>query len=175
MKVTNFYKLIKMDFIFLAWLFALAVTLHNLEEALLLPAWSQKAGRWHHPVGAREFRFAVGVLTILVYIAAGLTAVYGKESFGAYLLSGYALAMLLNVLFPHVIATVAMRRYAPGTLTALLLNLPVTILLLHQGLQDGYIHPQRFAWTGPLVVVGIIVSIPVLFALGRRLSGPGRP
>lgn len=160
-----------MDFVISAWLFALVITVHNLEEALLLPAWSQKAGRWHHPVGAREFRFAVSVLTILAYLAAGLTAVYGKESFGAYLLSGYALAMLLNVFFPHVIATAAMRRYAPGTLTALLLNLPVSLFLLYRGFQDGYIHYQRFVWLGPLVVLGIIVLIPLLFALGRRLPG----
>lgn len=159
-----------MDFIFFAWLFALAVTVHNLEEALLLPAWSQKAGKWHHPVGAAEFRFAVVVLTLLAYTAAALAAVYGRESAGAYFLSGYALAMLLNVLFPHVIATVFMRRYAPGTLTALLLNLPVTILLLRQGLQEGYIQLQKFTWAGPLVVLGLLAAIPVLFALGKRLS-----
>lgn len=158
-----------MNFILLAWLFALAITLHNLEEALLLPAWSQRAGRWHHPLGAGEFRFTVVVLTVFAYIAAWLAVIHGKESMGAYLLAGYALTMLLNVLFPHVVATVVMRRYAPGTLTALLLNLPVTLLLLHRGFQDGYIHSQRFMWVGPLVVVGIMVSIPVLFALGRRL------
>jgi hypothetical protein len=159
-----------MNFILLALLFALAITLHNIEEAILLPAWSKMAGKWHHPVGAREFRFAVIVLTVLAYVAAGLAMVYGKESMGTYLLTGYALAMLLNVFFPHVIATLVMRRYAPGTLTALLLNLPVSLLLLHRGFQDGYIHSQRFVWAGPLVVVGIMVSIPLLFALGRRLQ-----
>lgn len=164
-----------MDFVLLAWLFVLVITLHNLEEALLLPAWSQTAGKWHHPVGAREFRFAVIVLTVLAYVLAGLAAVHGKESVWAYLLAGYALAMLLNVLFPHVIATVVMRRYAPGTLTALLLNLPVTLLLLRQGLQEGYVHFQRFAWTGPLVVAGILAAIPVLFAIGRCLPGVNKP
>ena len=40
----------QMDFILIAWLFALVVTLHNLEEAIWLPDWSQTAGRWHSPV-----------------------------------------------------------------------------------------------------------------------------
>lgn len=156
-----------MDFVLLSGLFALTVTLHNLEEALLLPRWSRSAGRWHHPVGAREFRFAVAVLTVFAYVTVYLAAVGGKESVGAYLLAGYALAMLLNVLFPHVLATLAMRRYAPGTVTALLLNLPTTVLLLHQELQEGYVHAHRLAWVGPFVVAGILAAIPVLFAIGR--------
>lgn len=163
-----------MDFIFFAWFFALAVTVHNIEEALLLPTWSQKAGKWHHPVGVQEFRFAVVVLTLLAYTAVLLAVVHGKESVGAYLLSGYALAMLLNVLFPHVIATAVMRRYAPGTFTGLLLNLPVTVLLLRQALQEGYIQLNNFVWAGPLVVIGLLLAIPALFLIGRRLPGSKR-
>lgn len=160
-----------MDFIVLAWLFALVITLHNIEEAVLLPTWSKTAGKWHHPVGALEFRFAVIVLTVLAYVVVWLATASGKESVGAYLLAGYALAMLLNVFFPHVIATAVMRRYAPGTFTALLLNLPVTLLLLQKGLQNGYVHIQRLVWVGPLMIVGILAAIPVLFAIGRRLPG----
>jgi hypothetical protein len=95
----------KMNFPILSGLFAVAMTLHNLEEALWLPKWSQSAGRWHHPVGAREFRFAVGVLTVLAYVGAYLSAVGGKETVGAYFIAGYALAMLMNVLLPHLLVT----------------------------------------------------------------------
>jgi hypothetical protein len=161
-----------MDFILLVWLFALAVTVHNVEEAILLPAWSQTAGRWHHPVGPREFRFTVSVLTVAAYVAVLMVVIQGKESVGAYFVSGYALAMLLNVLLPHVIATIVLRRYAPGTLTALLLNLPITFLLLRQGLHEEYIQLNKFVWAGPMVVVMILAAIPVLFALGKRLPVP---
>jgi len=78
-----------------------AVAAHNLEEAIWLPKWSQSAGKWHPKVSAVEFRFAVAVLTILAAIAAILANLQGKGSIGAYLVSGYALAMLLNVIFPH--------------------------------------------------------------------------
>ena len=57
----------------------------------------------------------------------------------AYALAGYALAMLLNVFVPHVLATLALRQYAPGTATALLFNLPVCGALLYVGIKDGYI------------------------------------
>lgn len=159
-----------MRFELLSWLFALAVTVHNLEEAVLLPAWSQAAGRWQRPVGAEEFRFAVAVLTVLAYAAAYLATVGGRESTGAYLVAGYALAMLVNAFFPHLLATLATQRYAPGAGTALLLNLPVTGLLLWRAFEEGYVRPARFVWAGPLVVLLILAAIPVLFAVGRRLS-----
>jgi len=159
-----------MSFPLLSWLFAGAITLHNLEEALWLPRWSQSAGHWHHPVGVREFRFAVGVLTALAYIAACLSVVGGKESVGAYFIAGYALAMLMNVFFPHLLATLIMRRYAPGMATALLLNLPVTVLLLYQGVQQSYIRLSTFMWAGPLVVAAILGTIPLSFAIGRAIG-----
>jgi Protein of unknown function with HXXEE motif len=158
-----------MNFILLSWLFALAVTLHNAEEGWLLPAWSRSAGHWHQPVGTGEFRFAVGILTVLAYFAAGLSASSGKKSVGTYLLAGYALAMLLNVVFPHVLATIALRRYAPGTATAVLLNLPLTVLLLSTAIQAGYIQLAQFLWVGPLVTGGLLGALPLLFALGRWL------
>ena|SRR5262245_17568891 len=158
-----------MTFYALTWLFVLAITVHNLEEALWLPAWMQTVGRWTYQVGAREFRFALAVLTALAAAFALAANIGGRESIGAYLVCGYALAMLLNVVFPHLLASVALRRYAPGTLTALLLNLPACALLLRGAIGQGYVDEQVFLWAGPLVVLAIAGSIPLLFAIGRRL------
>jgi hypothetical protein len=156
-----------MTFAILTWVFVLAVAVHNLEEALLLPAWSQQAGRWHHPVGAREFRFAVAILSLAACATAILANTGGKASLGAYLISGYALAMLLNVAVPHVLATVMLRQYAPGTLTAVLLTLPASALLLEHALREGYVRASVFLWAGPVIVLSIAASIPLLFAIGR--------
>jgi uncharacterized protein with HXXEE motif len=156
-------------FIIFAWLFAAAVALHNLEEAVWLPAWSNQAVGWLRPVGVGEFRFAVVVLSILAFAAALLATVQGQESFGAYLLAGYALAMLLNVAFPHLLATIVMRRYMPGTGTALVLNLPVSATLLNEALQERYITATTFAWTGPAIVLALVASIPLLFHIGRTI------
>jgi hypothetical protein len=158
-----------MNFGSLSWFFAAAVTIHNLEEALFLPRWSQKAGRWHPPVGAGEFRFAVVILTILAFIAAYWSASGPKGGIGAYLVSGYALAMLLNVMFPHLAATLVMRRYVPGTATAVLLILPVTSLLLYQAFHQGFVAFSRFVYVGPGIVVCVMLSIPVLFMVGRKI------
>lgn len=157
-----------------AILFAIAVTIHNLEEAIWLPNWSQNAGRWHKPVDAGTFRFAVTVLTFLAYCTVMAAIVGGKQSIGAYLLAGYALAMCLNVFLPHLAATFLLRKYAPGIVSALLLNLPITILHLKLSVEQEYIRLERFYVVGPVVVVGILLSIPVLFAVGGRLFNPER-
>jgi hypothetical protein len=158
-----------MTFFTRTWLFVLAVALHNLEEALLLPAWSQKAGPWHYPVGAQEFSFAVIVLTAAAAATTVAANLGGKGSAGAYLVCGYALAMLLNVLFPHLLATLVLRQYAPGTATAILLNLPACVLLLVHALREHYVEARTFLWAGPLTVLAIVTAIPLLFAIGQRL------
>lgn len=152
------------------WLFPLVITVHNLEEAVWLPAWSQRAGRWHRPVEPFAFRFAVAVLTVLAYAATVWSAVGGPESIGAYLLSGYALAMLLNVFLPHLLATVALHSYMPGLATALVFNLPVTAGLLQAAFVEGYVKLPMFVYYAVPVCLGLVASIPVLFAVGRKIK-----
>ena len=153
----------------LVWLFAISITIHNLEEAIWLPKWSESAGRWHHPVKSKVFRFAVLVLTLVAYIFAILASFGGKASIGAYLITGYALAMLINVVFPHFVATIALKRYAPGLATALFLNLPITASLLYYSVINEYVDLNTFLYVGPIVSLGILFSIPVLFAIGNQL------
>ncbi|GAB3784153.1 HXXEE domain-containing protein [Dyella agri] len=148
----------------LGWLFALGVVAHNAEEAWLLPGWSKRPARWR--VNPRMFHLGALVLSLLAMLAAWLAEVGGRHSFGAYLLAGYALAMVLNVLAPHLVACLVARSYAPGTATALLLNLPLGGWLIHRSLVDRTIEPAVFAWSGPLVVLGLLAFIPVLFVLG---------
>ncbi len=153
----------------LGWLFAFAATLHNAEEALLLPKWSTHTNRWQVPVGAFEFRFAVAVLTLLAYGITYLSSIRSPQSIAAYALAGYALAMLLNVFVPHILATITLRQYAPGTATAVLFNLPVCSMLLYVGFQDRYIDTDKFVLYGPTCVALILASIPMLFLIGRAL------
>lgn len=158
-----------MSFSVLGVVFAAAVTAHNLEEAVLFPAWLLSAGRWYPRVGGREFRFAAIILTLAAYVVVGLSA--ASVPFGDDLLCGYALAMLLNVFVPHSLGTLALRRYIPGTLTAITLVLPSSALLLRVAFLEHRIDLARFVWLGPTVVGMLLLSIPLLFALGRVLLG----
>lgn len=154
----------------IGWLFTLGVLAHNTEEALYLPAWSVRAGRWHAPVGKAEFRFAVVALSVVLIIIVAAASVAEARSVAAYLMAGYVLAMVLNVLMPHMLATIFMRRYMPGIATALLLNLPLGIWYLSRALSERNIELSVFAWSGPLTVLVGVAAIPVLFSLSRKFK-----
>lgn len=151
----------------LAWLFTCGALLHNLEESLWLPRWSAHATRWYRPVPVSVFRIAASMLS-LIFVAVTLAATLSPpRGVAAYLMAGYALAMALNALFPHLLATIAQHRTMPGTATGVLLNLPLGVFYLHRALAEQAIEWHVFRWAGPLVVVGFLALMPLLFALAR--------
>lgn len=85
-------------------------------------------------------------------------------------MAGYVLAMLLNVIVPHVFVSVLQHRYMPGTTTALLLNLPLGLLYVHRALETEFIELRTYFWAGPAVVFALLLLMPALFALGRRFA-----
>ncbi|MBN2283175.1 MAG: HXXEE domain-containing protein [Deltaproteobacteria bacterium] len=155
------------------WLFPIALTFHNLEEWIWLPGWSRKAGKFHGAVGEFEFRFAVTVLTVAAYVITALSISDHEGSVSDYLFAGYCAAMLINVIMPHLVATLVMRSYAPGLITGALFIAPVTICLLWRLLSTGTVTAvPLIIWSGGFIVM-IVGIIPVLFALGRKLRSMG--
>ena len=111
--------------------FLLSFTLHNIEEALWLPKWSQYAKKFHPPVAKNEFHFAVLMVTLIGYVLTFLFLATGNTNeIVKYLYLGFLLMMAFNSIFPHLIATIALRKYAPGTFTGLLLNLPIGLYIV---------------------------------------------
>lgn len=154
----------------LGWLFALGVAVHNAEEAWLLPTWSRRPRRWLAGASPRSFRFAALMLSVAVLAAAWMACAGGPRSVGAYLIAGCALAMVLNVVIPHAAASLMLRTYAPGTATAVLLNLPLGSWLIYRSLTEGYVAPFVFVLSGPATVLAIMASIPLLLAAGNKLG-----
>ena len=154
----------------LASLFTLGALLHNLEEALYLPAWSKHAGRWYRPVAAPVFRVAAAALSVVFVLIILFGMLSRAGSVGAYLMAGYVLAMLFNVMLPHVLVSVFQRKYMSGTATALLLNLPLGLLYLYEALDARFIEMSTLFWAGPTVAIGLLLMMPLLFALGRRFQ-----
>lgn len=47
--------------------------------------------------------------------------------------------MLLNVLLPHIPATLVFREYTPGVVTAVLINFPVMSILLFKAVREQWV------------------------------------
>ena len=151
------------------WLFPVAFAIHNIEEALWLPAFSKSAGKFHKPVNSFEFVFAVIVLTLLSIIITFLFYQNGKQSITCYLYFAFNFGMLLNVLHPHLTATVVLKKYCPGLITGILFLIPATTYILIYGYQNQYfLFPEFWIITIPFAVL-VVSSIPVLFKAGRYL------
>lgn len=150
------------------WLFPVAVLAHNVEEAIWLPGWSAtKAGRWHKPVGAFEFRLAVTVLTLLAFFLAVMAHLKGVESIWTYLLAAYALGQGVNVFLPHLAAVFATRSYSPGLATGVVLVWPASFSLLYESLMEGGLEWYQFVIVTVLFVPAVLALIPILFRLGK--------
>jgi len=112
-------------------LFLLGFSLHNIEEALWLPAWSKHARKYHKEVSPNEFRFAVIIVTAIGYLLTFQYFVFGGDYAAAkYIYLGFILVMVVNVFFPHLIATIVLKKYAPGLITGLMLNAPLGVYIL---------------------------------------------
>lgn len=150
-------------------IFLLAFTLHNLEEGIWLPRWSQHAGKYYSPVSEHEFHFALIVITSVGYFITFLFLLYGEniEAF-KYIFLGFVLMMSMNSIFPHLLATIALKRYAPGTLTGVLLNLPIGMAILINSLETG-MQLHLIIISGISIAVFSIVTLRPLFKLGNKL------
>ena len=157
----------KLSFRTCALLFVAAITMHNIEEALFLPSWSNPVGI---KVSSSEFTFAVVFLTALAYLSSYFSIRSGKKELWTYFFTGYALAMFLNVFFPHVLISILMQEYAPGTGTAVLMVLPTAPLVLYKSIQGGFVDRRKFYVIGPIVVLIMAASVPLLFAMWRAFG-----
>lgn len=111
-------------------LFCLAILLHNIEEALWLPKWSESASQFHKIKGKTEFHFAVLMVTILAFLITALFILFPELEILKYIYFGFLGAMIINVFAPHLIATIVLKRYAPGLATGILLNLPINYIII---------------------------------------------
>ena len=109
------------------FLFIVSFILHNLEEAIWLPAWSRSTKRFHKPVENHVFYFSVSIVTIIGVSVVIAYLLNPKESLQLLAFCGLLGSMMFNTFSPHLIATIATRTYCPGPATGLAFILPVSI------------------------------------------------
>ena len=148
-------------------LFVFAFVIHNIEEAVWLPRWSKHAKKFHKSVDFNEFIFAVLIITILGVLLTFLNSIYDNKIMNSLYL-GYVGMMVLNAIFPHLVATIALRRYAPGLITAIALNVPIGSYILYESMKElefiNIINSTIF------ISAIIVFSLPVLFRISKWIT-----
>lgn len=150
-------------------IFLFGFTLHNLEEAVWLPRWSQYAKRFHAPVQPDQFIFAVIVITMLGYLLTALDFLVGDSSgLLRYTYLGFVGMMGLNSIFPHLASTVMLQKYCPGLITGLFLNLPLSLILIIGYFKNGI---DIAYWLVAVIIMSSLTlfSLKYLFRLGTVL------
>ncbi len=152
-------------------LIGLTLVLHDTEEFLTFPSfWASSAGRlpgWLSPHGivhnSQDIRIALVFATVLP-LAVIVWAIARPRK--ALLVSILLLESILLVNAGwHILATLVRRGYAPGVITAVLINLPFGIYVLRRAVKKQWI-PARTAWQ----LIGIAIALHIV-ALGSLLAG----
>ncbi len=152
-------------------LFILGFSLHNIEEVLWLPQWSKHAKKFHREVTNNEFRFAVILVTAIGYLITFQYLVFGSESIvSGYIFLGFVMMMVLNAIFPHLAATIFLKKYAPGTITALVLNVPIGLYLLFTKINSS--RELLIVIISAIALSAIILPLlNLFFKAGKKLFG----
>jgi hypothetical protein len=153
------------------WLFfPLAITLHNLEEAIWLPAWTKHATQFRKPVEENVFYFAVIFVTVLAYISTFLAVAFPSSWLWKYIFHGFLGAMILNTIFPHLVSTIISRRYSPGLVTGLFLLLPINSIILYQSVMLGHVKLTDLMISILIVSLALLSFLPLFFKIGEQLA-----
>jgi uncharacterized protein with HXXEE motif len=163
------------------WLLPLVLALHNFEEGVFFPRYLPRVlGRlpagardWIGPVTTREMGAAL-VLATVIPLGFSLWAAARPTSRAAlWLVLVMWSTLLLNALWHMAAALVLFGGYAPGVVTAVLLNLPISILVLRRAVAEQWLS-RRSSWA--LVPAAVAFHLPGaigVMLLGRTLSGAG--
>jgi hypothetical protein len=154
------------------WAVPILLALHNAEEAIFFPRYlpfvlarlSSGLEAVAGPVTSGQVWLALAAITLLGF-AVALWADRRPESRAAvWLLLLIQTTMLVNALWHLGAAVVLFGGYAPGLVTALLLNAPFAIYLLRRARAEGWLS-RRALWAllpAALVVHGPLLSVLLL-------------
>lgn len=146
----------------IAVLFAVGVTLHNLEEAMFLVRWERAHLRWRFNPDPKIYWVVTTLVSVVIWILiVGISARPDRARL-QLALSGVALAVAINAVFPHLVMSLVTRSYMPGAGTGMLLNLPLGAWLIHEQL-SAHVLVDIWRQAVPYAVCLAVGTFGILF------------
>ena len=160
------------------WAIPGAMALHNLEEALTfgryLPLVRERAPAVARPLVAgvtyRQLLVALAAATLLAVAVAGwawLRPHSRAARWGALVLQA---VMAINVVSHAAAALVVTRGYAPGLVTALLLELPLSVYVFRRASRERWLRRGALRLIAPAALLVHGPGLVALILLAGRLS-----
>jgi hypothetical protein len=148
------------------------VALHNLEEALTMPAWMDRElpallARTGWPATPPSRSDLYAGLVMVTIVPAVILAAASREAAGRWTLrAGLLIAGIFfwNAFVPHLTSALYLRGYTPGVLTAGLLTLPWAVAVFRHAIQAGRVTTAEAA---AVLAVAAVVYPLGMFALWR--------
>lgn len=153
-------------------LFLFAITIHNIEEGIWLTRQqtsTQANVKMHDVVTQDQFLFGLLWVTGFAYLITALYMFYPDIGLFKYAYFGFLGAMIINIIFPHLVSTIIERSYSPGLMTGVLVIIPINGLIIHTGLDLGIITVLSFIFSTLIMGAFLVISIPFSFRLGKQL------
>jgi uncharacterized protein with HXXEE motif len=152
------------------WLVPILLAVHNAEEALFFPRYLpfvlyRLPAGWQAviaPLTTGQVGAALAVVTAVAFIVAWWSYQRPDSAVALWLVLLIQGTVLLNVVWHLAAAVVLFGGYAPGVVTALLINLPFSVYLLRRAARERWLS-RRARWA--LVPAAIVLHGPLLAAL----------
>jgi hypothetical protein len=133
-----------------AILFGIGVTLHNLEEAMYLVSWARSHLKlWFEP-NPKIYWALTSLVSVVIWIPIVGVCVSKESTHFQSALTGFALAMAINAVLPHLAISLVKHSYSPGVGTGMLFNLPLGVLLIRAQL-SAHAIPRVDFWRGAVL------------------------
>jgi hypothetical protein len=108
-----------------------AFIVHNMEEAFFICRYPVVSPfSFIQPASCRQFLWAVSILTFVGILVSFLALTTKKKTVYLFISTALAATILFNVFVPHILLAVYTFHYTPGLLSAVLLNLPISLIVI---------------------------------------------
>lgn len=138
-----------------------AFALHNIEEALTIAKWSiSNPDFYKSPISTNQFLIAVGIFTIIGFFIAFSKRFYSKKTYYYLINAGFSGMIMMNVFFPHLLGCIYLKKYTPGLVTGVILNLPLTIYILISLIKTNRIEFKQMILS---IIIGCVAGSILAF------------
>ena len=146
---------------------ALVIALHNAEEGITAGAYLPRVREIIERIPALRERgllppslprlyLALIVVTLVPALVIGWATTGRDSSVKREVVAVIAAALLWNVFLPHISAMIVLRGYAPGGLTALVVNLPFCLYLFRRSLIEEMLTRRQL---GLALIAGLFLLV----------------